>query len=264
MPTYYGTNGRDVFDGFAAAERVYGLAGDDDLYGNGGNDILYGDDGEDLLVGGTGNDQLFGGTGSDLLDGEQGNDVLNGGAGFDYADYFYAGAGINLDLARGIAADGDGGVDRLSGVEGVFGSRFADRITGDAGTNELFGEAGNDVLRGGAGQDLTVGCAGADRFVFANGDVSNTLARADLIDDFSRADRDRIDLRAIDANNTAAGDQAFRFVGTAAFTGSAGELRYGFSAGETVLSADIDGDRSADMFIRLTDAQTLVAADFVL
>lgn len=264
MPTFYGTNGRDIFDGFAQAERVYGLAGDDDLYGNGGDDILFGDDGQDLLVGGTGNDRLAGGNGSDLLAGEEGNDTLTGGAGYDYASYAFAAAGIRVDLARGTAADGDGGTDRLAQIEGVYGSRFADRITGDAGVNELFGDDGNDLLIGGAGQDLTVGGAGADRFLFADGDLSASIARADLIGDFSRADRDRIDLRGVDANTATTGDDAFTFIGQGAFTGVAGELRYAFANGETVLSGDTNGDRVADLFIRVEDQQALVQTDFIL
>jgi Ca2+-binding RTX toxin-like protein len=264
MATYYGTNGRDIFDGGRQAERVYGLAGDDDLFGYGGNDILFGDDGNDLLVGGTGDDRLAGGAGSDLLAGEEGDDTLNGGSGYDYATYFYAAAGVRIDLSTGVALDGDGGRDRLTQIEGVYGSDFADRITGNAGVNELFGNAGNDLLIGGGGQDLTVGGAGADRFLFADGDFSANLGRADLIGDFSHADRDRIDLRGVDANTTTAGDDAFTFIGQSAFTGVAGELRYTFADGETVLSADLNGDRVADLFIRVEDQQALVQADFVL
>jgi hypothetical protein len=46
----------------------------------------------------------------------------------------------------------------------------------------------------------------------------------DVITDFSRSDRDRISLSGIDANASVGGDQAFTFIGTGAFTGSAGQL----------------------------------------
>lgn len=263
MARYYGTNGRDVFNGGRRGEAVYGLDGNDDLYGAGGDDRLFGGRGNDLLVGGHGTDRLYGGAGSDLLDGGKGNDTLDGGSGFDYADYFYAAAGVSVNLAAGTAADGEGGTDTLASIEGVYGSKFADYLVGNAGTNELFGERGNDVLIGGAGQDLTVGGAGADIFRFADGDISGARARADLIGDFSRAEGDQIDLAGIDANPDVAGDQAFTFIGRDAFTGTAGELRYAFIAGETVLSTDLDGDKIADGYIRLADAPHLVPGDFI-
>lgn len=264
MRTFRGTNGRDVFDGTNRAERVFGYGGNDDLFGYGGDDELHGGAGNDLLVGDDGDDTLFGDAGSDLLAGERGDDALNGGAGFDYATFFYSKAGVTVNLAAGTAADGFGGADTLTAIEGVYGSKFADTIRGDAGINELFGNAGDDVLIGGAGKDLTVGNAGADRFVFANGDVSATARDADLIGDFSRAEGDKIDLSGLDANVTVAGDQAFTFIGTAAFSGAAGELRVETIGGQLVLAGDHDGDKIADGFVAVDTNQPLVVGDFVL
>ncbi len=51
-------------------------------------------------------------------------------------------------------------------------------------------------------------------------------ANADRIIDFSHAQGDRVDLARIDARFTVAGNQAFSFIGTAAFTGVAGQLHY--------------------------------------
>jgi len=264
MRTYTLTNRRDVFYGGSRDERVYGLAGDDDLFGGRGDDILFGDAGQDLLVGERGDDELNGGDGSDLLAGEEGDDALNGGNGYDYADYFYADAGIVLNLAAGTASDGDGGNDTLQSIEGAYGSRNADTLRGDAGVNELFGEAGNDTLIGGDGQDLTVGGAGADRFVFDEGDVAGRIGQADLVGDFSRSEGDKIDLAGIDANVNVAGDQAFAFIGSAAFSGVAGELRVGTISGERVLIGDVDGDLASDLVIRVDSSQQLIASDLVL
>ncbi len=152
----------------------------------------------------------------------------------------------------------------MRSIEGAYGSRHDDTMRGNGGTNELYGEAGDDVLIGGGGQDLTVGGGGADRFVFADGDVSGKLARADLIADFTRSEGDKIDLAGIDANSKIAGDQAFDFIGNQAFSGTAGELRTQTIHGETVLSADFDGDKIADAFIRVDANQALIATDFVL
>lgn len=265
MRIYRGTNGRDVFNGSNRDERVFGLGGDDDLFGYGGDDELHGGAGRDLVVGDDGDDTLYGDGGSDLLAGERGDDAIDGGGGYDHATYFYANAGVSVSLIRGVADDdGYGGTDTLTSVEGVYGSKFADAIRGDDGANELFGNAGDDTLRGGAGQDLVVGNAGADRFVFVDGEVSDKVATADLIGDFSHAEGDTIDLNGIDANATVAGNQAFIFVGTAAFTGVAGELRYDVRNGETLLMGDVDGDKIADGYIRVDTSQPLVATDFVL
>lgn len=264
MRTFRGTNGRDVFDGSNRDERVFGLGGDDDLFGYGGNDELHGGGGKDLVVGDDGDDTLFGDGGSDLLAGERGDDAIDGGGGYDYATYFYSNAGASVSLATGLASDGNGGTDTLVSVEGVYGSKFADAIRGDDGSNELFGNAGDDVLRGGGGQDLVVGNAGADQFVFVDGEVSDKIATADLIGDFSHGEGDKINLRGIDASTAVAGDQAFAFVGTAAFSGVAGELRYEVHGGETLLMGDVDGDKVADGYIRVDTSQPLVTSDFLL
>ena len=81
----------------------------------------------------------------------------------------------------------------------------------------------------------------------------------DEIDDFSRAEGDRIDLSRIDASSTMVGDQAFNFVGSARFTGTAGELRY--ASGE--LQGDVNGDGSADFRIDMQFA-SLQVSDLIL
>ena len=65
---------------------------------------------------------------------------------------------------------------------------------------------------------MLVGRGGADRFDYDDTDDS-TPAAPDLIRDFSRAQGDRIDLRGIDANEQASGNQAFKFIGQAAVHG---------------------------------------------
>jgi serralysin len=71
---------------------------------------------------------------------------------------------------------------------------------------------------------------------------------------------DRIDLRGIDADIAAAGNQAFTFIGARAFSGEAGELT--FSRG--VLSGDVNGDRIADVRIAVSGVSALASGDFYL
>jgi serralysin len=64
--------------------------------------------------------------------------------------------------------------------------------------------------------------AGADTFVFSA--LSDSAgASIDVLADFSTAQNDKINLSAIDANSLLAGDQAFSWVGTGAFTNVAGQ-----------------------------------------
>ncbi|HEX8388929.1 MAG TPA: RTX toxin, partial [Sphingomonas sp.] len=106
---------------------------------------------------------------------------------------------------------------------------------------------------------------GADRFQFASRlDLGDGASAPDRIADFRRADRDRIDLALVDADEAAAGDQAFRFVGAAAFTGVAGELRAERVGDVTRVSGDVDGDAVADFVFEAAGAPPLAQVDFIL
>jgi 23S rRNA (adenine2030-N6)-methyltransferase len=84
-----------------------------------------------------------------------------------------------------------------------------------------------------------------------------------LITDFTPAQGDLIDLSGIDANALPGGDQEFAFIGTAAFSGTPGELRDDAGGGTTLVSGDVNGDGTADFAIRLAGDHTLAAGNFV-
>ena len=108
-------------------------------------------------------DRLTGDAGFNVLEGRAGADMLDGGAGNDHASYFDSDAGVTVNLATGEAAGGHAEGDTLTGIEFLWGSSHADRLTGDdAGFNFLVGGAGADILDGGAGNDRLLGGAGAD------------------------------------------------------------------------------------------------------
>lgn len=180
-----------------------------------------------------------------------GNTAANALTGSDRANHLMAGAGDDV-------AAGNGGNDVLEGEKG------ADTLSGDAGRDFLLGGAGADRLTGGAGYDQLAGGAGADTFVFATGDSSSKLASADVIYDFSGSAGDIIDLSAIDANSNRKGDQAFKFIGSEAFSGHAGELRAFTRDGDTYLAGDTDGDGKRDFALHLSGAMSLTADQFAL
>lgn len=146
----------------------------------------------------------------------------------------------NLSIAYGVT------------IENAIGGAARDVLWGNQVANILDGRGGDDVLNGFEGADTLIGGAGNDLFVFT------TLETGDRIMDFTRGDH--IDLRGLDANSTRAGDQAFSFIGNAAFTHVAGQLHYD----GTTLSGDVNGDGIADFAVVLANHATLVATDILL
>ncbi|HEX8450118.1 MAG TPA: RTX toxin, partial [Allosphingosinicella sp.] len=80
------------------------------------------------------------------------------------------------------------------------------------------------------------------------------------------AGTDKIDLGRIDADSLTAGDQAFSWIGSNAFSGSAGQLRAYQDGGSWFVEGDTDGNGSADFVIMLSlDGPTpLSSGDFAL
>ncbi len=140
----------------------------------------------------------------------------------------------------------------------MYGLASNDQLYGEAGNDQLYGGDGNDIIAGGAGKDSLSGGSSADTFVFEHLSDSPPRSR-DTITDFVSG-LDVIDLHVIDANTGAAGDQSLSFLGSSAFTGQAGQLR--FASG--VLYADVNGDRAADLEIALSGVTSLKATDFYL
>ncbi len=249
--------------------------------GKGGADRLVGDNGRDMLNGGAGNDKLIGGAGADKL---------VGGTGSDTASYITAASGVTADLTKPSSNKGDAKGDTYSSIENLEGSKFTDRLFGDAGKNVLKGDAGNDVLQGAAGNDSLYGSNGNDRLYGGTGndklygglgaddlyggtgndifyfttakDSTVSAAGRDTIFDFEIGDK--IHLVGIDADTTHAGNQKFDFIGTSAFSGDAGELRYKKMASDTVIYGDLNGDKKADFSIHLDDAVALQKSYFFL
>jgi len=205
----------------------------------------------------------------------------------------YLGGGPNDGFARGnifnaLLHDGD----TRSLIENAKGGSGSDQITGNQVANSLQGNSGNDTLNGEAGNDVLIGASGADRLdagtgadrLYGGAGADDLIGRADAdiflfklrtestvatsgrdtIFDFSASQGDKIDLSGIDANTDISGNQAFSFRGTAAFTATAGELRYVKGSSDTYIYGDVNGDKTADFAIHLDDALALQKGYFVL
>lgn len=138
-------------------------------------------------------------------------------------------------------------------IENAIGGSARDLLWGNDAGNRLEGRGGNDVLNGFKGADTLIGGAGIDFFQFSTlNDFGNTIV------DFTPGDK--IDVSKFDANPGAAGDQAFAFIGAAAFGNVAGQLRYA----DGLLEGDVDGNGVADFSVILANAAPLNPGDFLL
>ncbi|QNT69179.1 beta strand repeat-containing protein [Defluviicoccus vanus] len=253
------------------------------LTGNAASNRLTGLDGNDTLNGGAGVDTLVGGAGNDVYVAESTTDTIieAAGGGIDtvQSSVTFSLAGIaeveNLTLTGTAAVNGTGSAlantltgnaaaNLLSGLDGN------DSLVGGAGSDTLDGGIGNDTLFGGSDADLLTGGAGADSFVFrALTDFPASPARDTItaFDGIGATAGDVIDLSAIDANSSVAGDQAFAFIGTSAFVvGQAGGLHAIVSGTDTLIQGEITGDGIADFefLVKGADATKWAATDFVL
>lgn len=226
-----GRDGHDLLKMGGGNDTAYGGSGNDTIRGEDGNDRLYGDVGRDVISGGAGRDRIFGGEGVNQLDGGAGNDTVTGGA------------------QRDILYGGDGN-DVLDGGEGN------DLFFGNDGRDTLRGDAGDDVLIGSEGADRLFGGAGADEFKYIARGESAAGAPHDVIADFSRAEGDKLNFDQVIATGT--------FIGTAAFSGQAGEARFITTATGSRAFIDLDGDTRADFAVDVLGLSVLRASDFIL
>ena len=213
----------------AGIERVQGTAAVDTITGDGGDNNLRSAGGDDSVFGGSGNDTLDGGSGNDYLDGGSNRDIVKGGSGDD-------------------TMLGGGGDDQLLGDTG------RDWMEGQQGNDLLDGGGYNDTLIGGLGIDTLIGGAGRDTFLFNSAAEIGNGANSDQVLDFTSG-TDTIDLSAIGG---------LSFIGTTAFSGSAGEVRYFALAGVGYLVGDLDGNQVADFQLLLMNGASVLAGDVIL
>ena len=219
-------------------------------------------------IGGGGNDTITGNSANNLIIGNGGNDAINGGAGIDTASYATATGGVTVSLLAGTAT-GAAGNDTLALVENVIGSGFADRITGDAGTNEIRAGKGLDVVTLGGGADTYI----ADLGTRSSSKVGNISW--DIVTDFTKG-VDKIDLSEL-------GQDTFNFRGTGAnkLDGDVSYKVYDSMNGAekalgldihshatgsgpvTVVFVDTDGVAGADMGIILLNQNGIAGTDFI-
>jgi Ca2+-binding RTX toxin-like protein len=118
-------------------------------------------DGSDQIVGTDMVDHIYAGGGNDIIKGG-GADIIDGGDGRDGATYEDSDVGVTVSLVTGKGHGGTAEGDTLISIEDLYGSKYDDKLTGNAGDNLLSGGDGNDMLKGGGGSDTLKGGAGDD------------------------------------------------------------------------------------------------------
>jgi len=170
------------------------------------------------------------------------------------------------NLAAGVRMTVDAAPLRPSETLTFDGSAELDgwfRIFGGQGSDTITGSQTADIISGGLGSDNLRGAGGNDTFLYRS--VADSLLSArDSILDFSSGDR--IDLSQIDAVSGTPANDVFTFIGSAAFSGTAGELRASFYAGNGLwtVSADVNGDGMADIEFYVTSDHPILGGDFAL
>ncbi|HEY0044314.1 MAG TPA: calcium-binding protein [Allosphingosinicella sp.] len=249
-------------------QEIIANNGNNALTGDGGNDYLVGLDGADLLNGGTGLDVMEGGAGNDIYYVDNAGDVVRESAGggqdavYVTASYTLP-AGSHVELL-GTADFTSTAAINLTGnelVNDIVGNQGANVLSGGGGSDGLRGLQGDDTLIGGTGADILEGGQGADIFRYTALSDSRSAEGVDVLADFTTG-TDKIDLSGIDANTPTAGDDAFTSIGTDAFSGKAGELRWTSVQQTTFVYADTDGDMIADFQISV-NAGTIASGDFI-
>lgn len=281
--------GADTLIGGNVDDTLYGDFGDEDggsilinaaftgndlIRGGGGNDFLAGQVGDDILEGGSGDDSLDGGTNTSGVGDTAAFDQLNVAVSVDLNFGFAFGQGndtlLNIENIRASSRnDSLGGNNLANRIEGLGGD---DQIFGRAGNDKLFGGDGNDTIKGGADTDTLTGGKGADKLDGGGGidffnydsvaESTSSISGRDLIENFSVAS-DVIDLGDIDAQAGVAGNQAFAFIGAAAFSAE-GQIRAVTSGGHTLLQINTTGVSGAEMVIELNSIVAIGASNFIL
>ncbi|GHC46359.1 M10 family metallopeptidase C-terminal domain-containing protein [Neogemmobacter tilapiae] len=263
--------GKDFVQSFAENGSLIKLGDGNDTYVGRGFGSFSTEIG-DRVLGGGGNDTFAFETFKSTYEGGAGNDIfhsvgwqnfISGGAGNDTVSYApriddsaQGNSAVTINLTTQQVQTGGARIESLSSIENAIGSGRGDILIGSAGANRLTGAGGLDALEGGAG---------ADHFVYVKASDATIGNVAEQIVDFSRAQGDKIDLAQMDAKAGVSGNQAFAFIGTAAFNGTKGQLRFETNAtNQMLVQGDIDGDGNADFQFLVDGVSAMQRGDFVL
>lgn len=141
----------------------------------------------------------------------------------------------------------------------IKGTMMGDRVSGGYHNDQLFGYQGDDILFGDLGSDQLSGGEGADIFEYRK--PADSSSNPDIILDFDVAE-DKIDLTALDGHKEKNGFQKLFWIGSDAFSSTAGEVR--FDSTTNTLEVNTDGDVNDEMQIILKGVTSITNDSLIL
>ena len=172
------------------------------------------------------------------------------GVGFKTYEWYRDGneiANVYTSYYKLTSADIDKNISvRLSYIDN---KGVSEHISSISSTSKVY-STGNDVIHNTSLLDFLTGGKGADTFSFNYNFIGSkftnsgvTVDTRDTIVDFKSTQNDKIDLSSIDADFLASGNQAFKYIGNAAFdnANATGQLRFD----NGILYGSINTDRKS-------------------
>ncbi|MUG99172.1 hypothetical protein F7734_45530 [Scytonema sp. UIC 10036] len=176
---------KDILSGDLQNNIIRGLDGDDNLLG---------EEGDDTLIGGAGGDDLNGGINNSTLRADLTIELVQAGnlGGGDTASYQDSSNFVIVNLFQGIGSNGDAEGDTFtsliperSTIENLIGSKYGDRLTGDAQNNDInpgLSSGKTDFVDGSFGTDsLTLDYSANDYGKGITGGFQNIVNGSGLI-----------------------------------------------------------------------------------
>ncbi len=126
------------------------------------------------------------------------------------------------------------------------------------------GTLGSDILFIGAGLYDITALGGTDKFQFLSSAVGPASTTASTFQDISRGVGEQLDLSRIDSIASTLANDAFSFIGTAAFNGTPGQLRWEVQGAVRLIQGNVNNDTTADLTIFVKAKGPVDANWFVL
>jgi Ca2+-binding RTX toxin-like protein len=227
---------------------------------------LAGNEFVNYINGNDGDNVINGGAGADIMSGRKGNDTY---VVDDPGDWLFENGEVystpeieseGFDTVLTSVSFDCGFYNEIEVLQAIGTANV--NLTGSIDNNRIIGNDGNNVIDGGYRKDTMTGGGGADMFAWNSVyEMGWFNFDSDIVTDFA-PHLDLLALNLIDADETVAGDQAFTFIGTAAFT-APGQINFATNGTDTFIQLNTNADPTVDGIIQVFGVHTVDAGWFV-
>jgi Ca2+-binding RTX toxin-like protein len=229
---------------------------------------LTGNEFGNFMTGNAGDNIIDGGGGADNMSGSKGNDTYIvdnvGDSLFEHGDIYSTpeneSEGFDTVLTS-VSFD----VGLYSEIEVLQATGTNPLVLiGSLDNNLIIGNDGSNLIDGSYGKDTLTGRGGPDHFQWSSiNEIGWFNFDPDIVTDFKKSEGDLLRFDLIDADETVAGNQAFQFIGTAAFTGP-GQINWGTNGTDTFIQLNTNADPTVDGIIQVLGVHSVDASWFAL